>query len=406
MFLKALAAARTIWLQLGVTFVLVLVVEIGSSALLQVVPRRATFDPMFVATADVYGGARWARPLLETVSVMRNRWQPYIYWVPEPLATEHLNVNEDGLRTTVHPPRADEPGRQYTIAMFGGSTMLGWGARDAFTIPSVVARLASQAAPTDMAVRVTNYGRDGYVVNQEVILLEDLLKRGERPHLVVFYDGINEVESAIARQRAGETYEEVTLRENNEGRRHARRRAATSLLLGSSTANLMRAVLRLSDRPTDLEMKLAATDLDRLADDVVAVYVANVDHVRRLAAVYGFTSLFYWQPILYTKAHMTPYEQSLLARRWYEDGPRVSTDIYQALWFKTYGRMRARPPSFPEFHDISRIFDRDEEPRFIDPQHVGEISNELIARRLMEDIGPLLDAAAAGRAGVGGTGRP
>lgn len=60
----------------------------------------------------------------------------------------------------------------------------------------------------------------------------------------------------------------------------------------------MLALRRTRNRPTELEAKLSATDLDRLADEVVAVYLANVGHVRKLAAAYGFSCLFYWQPIL------------------------------------------------------------------------------------------------------------
>mgnify|MGYP002082934612 CR=1 FL=1 len=271
--------------------------------------------------------------------------------------------------------------------------MLGWGARDVFTIPSLVAQLAEHEAPNGPHVQVTNLGRDGYVSNQEVILLEERLKAG-RPSLVLFYDGVNEVETAIARQRAGETYEEATLRESNEGRRRPRRQAARALLVQSSTFGVMRALHRIRTRPTELEAKLSATDLDRLADEVVAVYLANVGHVRKLAAGYGFSCLFYWQPILYTKAHPTAYEQSLFARRWYEDGPPVSSDVYRALWIKIYERVRALSQPYPEFHDLSRIFDRDKAPRFIDPQHLGESGNEVVAHRRMDDIGPLLRAAA------------
>lgn len=39
---------------------------------------------------------------------------------------------------------------------------------------------------------VTNLGAEGYVTNQEVILLIQQLKAGRRPDVAIFYDGVNE----------------------------------------------------------------------------------------------------------------------------------------------------------------------------------------------------------------------
>ncbi len=386
---------RIVWLQLTIFVGLALIVELVASLTLRVVPRPQTFDAAFVSTADAYEGASWAQPLLVTLASIRNRWQPYVYWIPEPTTTGELSVEANGQRRTVHPDVGRASDDDYAVAMFGGSTMFGWGARDEFTIPSIVARLAAHHVP-GARVRVTNHGRDGYVTNQEVIQLEERLKAGERPHVVVFYDGINDVETAIARQRAGETYEEETLRATTEGRRRLRRQALTTLLTETSTVGVIRALQRARSRPTDLEMRLAATDRDRLADEVVSVYLSNMAHVRRLSVAYGFDVLFYWQPMLYTKTAPTAYERSLFERRWFEDGPPVSSDIYRALWLKVYDRIRATPTRDPAFHDLSRLFDADPAPRFIDPQHLGESGNEIVARRMMDDLVPLLRARAAG----------
>jgi hypothetical protein len=67
--------------------------------------------------------------------------------------------------------------------------MWGSGSRDLHTIPSEFARLAEQDG---MAVQVTNYGERAWVSWQEVIFLMEELARGERPDVVVFYDGWND----------------------------------------------------------------------------------------------------------------------------------------------------------------------------------------------------------------------
>ena len=50
--------------------------------------------------------------------------------------------------------------------MFGGSTMWGTGARDACTIPSLLARALQGRG---MSLEIINFGETGYVRTQEVI---------------------------------------------------------------------------------------------------------------------------------------------------------------------------------------------------------------------------------------------
>ncbi len=110
----------TLWLQAGVMVFLAVTIECGASVLLRIIPLRPTFDPGFVSTADTYEGAGWALPLLETLSTLRNRWQPYLYWVPESTTSPFLNVAADGRRRTVHPDAALNRETACAIAMFGG----------------------------------------------------------------------------------------------------------------------------------------------------------------------------------------------------------------------------------------------------------------------------------------------
>jgi lysophospholipase L1-like esterase len=76
------------------------------------------------------------------------------------------------------------------VWVFGGSTIFGIGTPDSATIPSYLSRELN--AHSSDCVEVTNLGAEGYVTNQELILLLQQLKAGHRPDIAVFYDGVNE----------------------------------------------------------------------------------------------------------------------------------------------------------------------------------------------------------------------
>lgn len=66
-----------------------------------------------------------------------------------------------------------------------GTAVPDWG-----TIPFYLSRDLN--AGSKDCVFVSNFGVEGYVTDQEVILLTELLKAGEHPDIVIFYDGVND----------------------------------------------------------------------------------------------------------------------------------------------------------------------------------------------------------------------
>jgi hypothetical protein len=76
------------------------------------------------------------------------------------------------------------------IWVFGGSTVYGIGTPDSATTPSYLSRELD--TDPSACVEVSDLGVEGFVRNQEVILLAQQLKAGRRPDIAIFYDGINE----------------------------------------------------------------------------------------------------------------------------------------------------------------------------------------------------------------------
>ena len=86
--------------------------------------------------------------------------------------------------------QSQAPGKKLSVWFFGGSALFGDGQRDDHTIPSEFARLAEADG---IPVEVRNYGRPGVAMWQELQLFEQTVAAGQKPDLVVFYDGFNDL---------------------------------------------------------------------------------------------------------------------------------------------------------------------------------------------------------------------
>ncbi|MET0894907.1 MAG: hypothetical protein ABWY80_03550, partial [Acidimicrobiia bacterium] len=96
----------------------------------------------------------------------------------------------DGVRASAQPAASPK----LSVWFFGGSSLFGFGQRDAHTIPSEFARIAeAQGIP----VEVRNYGRSALSMWQELELFEQVASAQDKPDLVVFYDGFNDLASQM-----------------------------------------------------------------------------------------------------------------------------------------------------------------------------------------------------------------
>ncbi len=170
--------------------------------------------------ADAYAGADWAVAYFDEFNrAVRVDWKPYVEWWQRPFAGRYVTLDARGLRPT---PGENARGADVVrIFCFGGSTMMGMGARDHATIPAL---LASRLGDLGHRVAVTNFGQLGHNSTQEAVTLHQLLKQGVRPDIAIFYDGINEMASAEQSGHADALFNE------------SRRRAEFNLLHPSAAA--------------------------------------------------------------------------------------------------------------------------------------------------------------------------
>ena len=373
-----------LWIQAGLTLLILLVINV----LAGMATRAVNHFHKAPRLEQAYNNAPWAVTYFKILRKHQVRWFPYSYWKSVPVSSQYMNVDARGDRETWNSPHSK--GRPpFRIFMFGGSTMWGTGVRDDATLASIVARRLTDAG---QEVEVTNYGQIGYVSTQEVMLLFQLLREGRRPDLVVFYDGINDAYAAYQNRIAGLSQNEYTRVQEFNLLSSARRTklyltAAQSILMHSNIARLG----RLFDLKPDSESETGPRGVAYLAQSdgfeepavlqqqVITLYLFNKRAVEALGREFGFRSVFYWQPVTYTKNELAPYEQSQLG------------DVGRRDFMMGVYRLMAGVPKAQGVRDLSDIFRNHKELIFIDTWHPNEAGNQIIAQRMADDIAHDID---------------
>jgi lysophospholipase L1-like esterase len=384
---------RDVWLIIGITLLLFGLLE-GSLSLVYRLKDRlgdsgSSSAPSRVL-ADTYPDPSWLKTYYEEFSRSKHvRWEPYVYWRREPYRGSFIHIDADGIRrTTVTEPKARASRPPLKVFMFGGSTLWGTGARDAFTIPSILAR---ELQDRGVAAEIKNFGESGYVNAQEVIALLLQLVKGQIPDLVIFYDGFNDTFSAYQQRIAGLPQNEFNrVKEFNLSQRsHFKKRARMVLTDVASRLATVRLLSGLFTRSTagneeevvanPLGLDIPASDDGSLARKVVERYAGNIELVQALSKYYRFRYLVYWQPTIFQKKHLTEYESSHRNRA--QTIERFFQQTHDALMQSRLTKKGEYP-----FSDLSLVFSDVKAPVYVDLMHHGESGNEIVAKRIAADV--------------------
>lgn len=377
-WLAALRATQTGWTLVGLTLLLALLLEGGARIVSGVRAWRIGVD--YRLGLDALRGTPWIEEYFDELFRSTDlEWRSYVYWRRRPFRGRYVNVDENGFRRTWQDPRTPST-KPIRIFAFGGSTMWGMGARDEFTIASYLAKGLSEAT-SDARIEVTNFGELGYVSTQGLLSLEVALQRGNVPDVVVFYDGVNDAFSSFQNAVAGSPQNELRRRLSFENLRLA---ALMELADGSAAlAPLLRKVqdgvwLQAYERRTP-EQRHA------LARDTLELYRSNLEIAGALGRRYGFRSLFYWQPNVFSKRRPTDDERGIM------EGLDLWREFFQATYevVRSDGEL-ARDPGF---HDLQDVFGDSAQPYYFDCCHTNERANEIVAERMLPDVAALVDVA-------------
>lgn len=304
-----------------------------------------------------------------------NRYAPWVMWRRRPFNGNTINVNEEGLRVT---PGAECGSDAYKVFAFGGSTMWGEGAPDWATIPAYLQE--GLASARTESVCVINFGEAAFVSTQGVIELLLQLRAGNIPHLVIFYDGINDVIASGSAGKAGvhQNLDDIALRFKGGQSQHP-------LLLWLQGFYLFTLFERftleeLTTRQEGITFEELGVDAETLAGETVQTYLGNYEIVDALAQSYGFDYYFFWQPaIMVGDKPLTPEEE--IFKHEIDHFPTITN-----LFEPTYRRMEKVTTDYPHLYYIADIFDEIETQLWIEHTHITPEGNKMIAERMLEVI--------------------
>jgi len=312
----ATEALGTLVLVVALTALLFLVLEgaarlVTGEATVRVTGRQVTPTDVAMsdlATSEVYRGYPWIKEFEAARAAADDgglQYEPFLLWRHKPYRSRFVNFDERGLRLTVNPEKP-AAAREWRVLVLGGSTMAGDGyVRDQDTFASRLSARLNEAL-AEVRVVVTNGGQSGYGQDNEIAMLQKLLREGYRPDLVLFCDGPNDVSHLISAEVPHMAY-------------HAFRSATASPVRRVAMGALKRSVLL--RRLLDLEPPVLQGLVDepaRIEDNVAPMlqhYLGNYRVIRALAQGDGFDFLVVWQPTLYsTRKPLSEGEAALLKR--------------------------------------------------------------------------------------------
>lgn len=343
---------------------------------------RAPLDAR--AHSAVYAGKAWARDYFRELAATHARYRPFLGWqrsdFPEAGHTARYVHVEGGLRRTENPPPAPQP-RPLEIDFFGGSTVWGVGSRDGGTLPSAFARLATEAG---FPVHVTNYGEDGYVQWQEVLRLSELAAAGRAPDLAILYDGANDVFAHFQSPLDGERERIHQNLARWQARFLDRHELLPALRDVSGVHLLLKAIASRGVAPAPrFELAWPAElSVEQVAATVARRHREGAAHAARLGKEYGFAVTAFWQPAVFTK-------------RAKSDEEKAHANAFGPNLAAIYGGTRAAIGN--SIVDLGDTFSDSTQDVYIDWCHVGEEGNEVLARRILESVAPLMRARLAAR---------
>ena len=303
---------------------------------------------------------------------------PFRIWGVESWNGKYIHNDESEMgvvRRTINPTdRSCSAQDTVNVWMFGGSAVYGSGVPDWATLPSYLSRNLNAVGRE--CVTVVNFGVEGYVTNQEVIALAEQLKAGQRPDVVIFYDGVNDAGTAAYGSGLPVPH---FLYETTKTRIEGSVVGRLDFLQQSYAFRAVAALLRKlhSKRSTASMAKEWHTKAVAALDN----YEANVRFAKALSKAYGFRLYCFWQPSLYYgHKHLARFEQERV------NASNPETDVWSSAVIAGYAEAASRSARSGNFVFLGGVFDSVEETLYIDMMHLTPGGNELAANTIAKYV--------------------
>jgi len=355
--------------------------EFGAFLVLSAYHRlRPDADGFFADASPAYAGYPWAPDFWKEETsrwkLARGSYEPFLIWRVAPWHGKYVNTDDTpyGMRRRTINPTNCEPSSRSDVWVFGGSTVFGTGVPDWATLPSLLSRELNSHARG--CVVVTNFGNEGYVSNQEVILLMEQLKAGHRPNIVVFYDGVNDsyagvVSPGIPTAHVSLANIKARVEGSLAGRLDFLRNSNALQVARMAAHSLGRSASAASPEAREIQAKAAAT-LDN--------YEANLRIVRALGQAYGFRIFCFWQPaFVYGHKPLAPFELRIADNDSLKQSFQDMGVVYQ--------QAERRAAKDGTFIFLGSLFDSTNEAIYLDRwMHLSPVGNEIVAQSIAQHM--------------------
>ncbi len=354
-----------------------------------------TFDP---AAQPALRDSPWAAQVLAEQSPLPGVKDPYLGYRLTSLSGQYTNI-VDGVRKSYEPAVS---GDRVSVWFFGSSALFGDGQRDDHTIPSEFARLAEADG---IPVEVRNYGRPGTAMWQELELFEQVVSTGQKPDLVVFYDGFNDlawqmnvklstepinifdstsggaaataggagadVAPPASTGDSGTSVSDVVNAYWDQSASHHLYDALHDLIAGSSQPAVQFA------KGVDQNAVGAAhtsAEISQAAKNAIAIQARAATLATAVAAGAGAETSFFWQPSVFTKK-LLPDEEAYLKLTGYQS----------ERWDPAVREARTLLKGTP-YVDLGNSLDGSSEPLLWDFVHTNEEGARISARAIFANL--------------------
>lgn len=345
--------------------------------------------PDYRALAEAYENADWVAPYYVEIWKTRVNWAPHVGGVSQAYSAPGLNIGDDGLRRTWNAPNQNKPVTR--IHAYGGSTMMGVGVRDDWTLPSLLSIKLTEAGHR---VEVVNFAQSSYTSTQAFIAFSEQIANGNKGDLAIFLDGLNEAISAEQNGIAGTVFNAAIRSDELNLMQPWRRGDLLRHALKSVAPRTMRRVQTLRELFNPAagkgagSFKITPERIEPLSRDVVSHYVHTLRMIRAIAEDNGIQTLFFWQPSLFSKKTLSDHE-----KLYKNDGapvPELRGDLFRCI----YATLKSDPvfQSIPGAVDVSDLFDDNPDPQYTDPFHLAEKGNDALADAMMVHVIKALEA--------------
>jgi len=359
--------ARHIGYLLVTTVIALVIVE----SFLQVIHRiniRVAPDVRMYHSA--YKNEPWGKEYWKEFLDARYHYEPFIEWNANEFHGKWVNMDHAGKRKTWISPGPISPSPKQIFVM-GGSAIWGIGARDDYTIPSDLSKLLNA---TNNQYLISNYGIPAYTFLQEIFKLMLLLKEGQRPDYIIFYDGSNDVWSAYREGIVVNLHNFEDIREKLEG---------SPITLGIKFVLSRLRIVQATEKTLAFfypkfhyqEEKAAGfteKQLEALGKDIAKNYKESANLVQNLSKTYNFNYTLFWQPVIFYEPRVAEEEIKF--------DPHYRDKNLPELFKIVRANLVNSPP--PRWVDLSEALHQAPKPIHIDFAHLTESGYAIMSAKI------------------------